>query len=310
MLCHSTPFPPPSPLKPTHHHAQIPFTAGSANHWPGQYSTNVGQPIDFGVLFVRILLPIGIWITCVLITRFWYKIWYLRPSWLQPAEEEHGSAAEEEEAKWQEGVAGAYRRFLGPNHILISLFPIMAAYCWQITDVRIGTGVGALVSLVIMCSGWLLWKNHLRRVSAGEGEGGKTGRLGPPLEFCSPLPLIVQAAVFTDDVAVFLTLFICFCICWPTGIYGSPSHNEWQLQNNLNFILCGSLGGLAAVSPDLAAKLFNEACALTSSDFSSTTSSSLVLRSPASSPAPSRSSTSRRASPGTAGTSLRSGLRP
>lgn len=238
---------------------QIPYTAGSANHWPGQYSTNKGQPIDFGVLFVRILLPIGIWITCVLLTRFWYKIWYLRPSWLQPAEEQHGAEAEEEEAKWQEGEAGKVRRFFGPNHILLSLFPLMAAYCWQIEDVRVGTGVGALVSFLMICFGLVLWKNQLRRVRRGRGLRGRAGwaeRAGwvdfsilslvplPP-----PRPRPTQTAVFMDDVAVCLTLFICFCVCWPTGIYGSPSHNEWQVQNNLNFILCGSLAGLAAVSP-------------------------------------------------------------
>ena len=61
---------------------QIPFKQGSINAWPGKYSTNGSVYVDGAIVIIRIILPVGLFIASVLFTRFWYLVWWLRPSWL------------------------------------------------------------------------------------------------------------------------------------------------------------------------------------------------------------------------------------
>lgn len=47
---------------------------------------------------------------------------------------------------------------------------------------------------------------------------------------------------------MFPTFLVMWAITYPTSSGGTPSHQEWVIQDNLPFILYSVLGGLAAVS--------------------------------------------------------------
>ena len=61
---------------------QLPYKQDSENAWPGRYSTNGGVYVDITNVIIRIVLPCGLFLASVLMTRFWYLLWWLRPSWM------------------------------------------------------------------------------------------------------------------------------------------------------------------------------------------------------------------------------------
>ena len=67
-----------SPISPL----QLPYKQDSENAWPGRYSTNGGVYVDITNVIIRIVLPCGLFLASVLMTRFWYLLWWLRPSWI------------------------------------------------------------------------------------------------------------------------------------------------------------------------------------------------------------------------------------
>lgn len=50
---------------------QAPYTQGTANAWPGKYSSNGGEATSTQTLIVRIVMPAGMFLMSMLITRFW-----------------------------------------------------------------------------------------------------------------------------------------------------------------------------------------------------------------------------------------------
>ena len=51
---------------------QAPYTHGTANAWPGKYSSNGGKATSTQTLIVRIIMPAGMFLMSMLITRFWW----------------------------------------------------------------------------------------------------------------------------------------------------------------------------------------------------------------------------------------------
>lgn len=44
-----------------------------------------------------------------------------------------------------------------------------------------------------------------------------------------------------------ITCIVSFGLCYPPGEDGFPNHYEWVIENNLNFIVMGTLGATALV---------------------------------------------------------------
>ncbi len=114
----------------------IPYKSGQYNDMPGKYSSGGG--LSASALIFRIILPICLFLACLVFTRFWYLVTWLRPSWLaaddlpQALEGEELAAADLAEAKANQGPKGAARRFVGDNYVLFSVFALLAVVCWQV----------------------------------------------------------------------------------------------------------------------------------------------------------------------------------
>ena len=74
------------------------------------------------------------------------------------------TAADAVEAEANKGEFGAARRFVSDNFILCSLFPLLAATCWQIDSIQIGLGIGGFFALGSIVLGVVLWRHGLRKV--------------------------------------------------------------------------------------------------------------------------------------------------
>ncbi|GAX79598.1 hypothetical protein CEUSTIGMA_g7039.t1 [Chlamydomonas eustigma] len=201
-----------------------PFQQGIANAWPGQYSTDGGS-LNFLTLLIRIIIPVLLFVAALLMIRFWYSLWWLRPSWLPPldvAEELEGealNAADAAEAKSNEGPKGAARRFISDNYILFSAFPLLAATCWQMLDVRIGLGVGFFSCLLSVGLGYLAFRYELRKTK-----------------------------FYNFELLMTLLFLVLFVMTAAPNSDGSPSSLEFSIQNNFNFIVFATLSGLALLS--------------------------------------------------------------
>lgn len=236
-----------------------PYMAGEANSWSGKYSDGSGNVQPTTILF-RIALPALLFLICVLLTRFWYHLWWFRPAWMFEGESnsllqgEELTAADAKEVELQKGQKGASRRFLGQNWILFSIFALLAATGWQTADIRIGLGVGWVFTLVSIILGYVAWKFELRKVRIYFIEVVFFIVCLAP--WCATFPWYPSAVYSTEEVTVLQfspvngtnSMVGQYVTINTTVATRGPSSNEWTIQDNLNFIVFPPIAAFALAS--------------------------------------------------------------
>ena len=163
-------------------------------------------------------------------------------------------AADAKEVEQQKGQKGAARRFLGQNWILFSVFGLLAATGWQISDIRIGLGIGWIFTLVSIILGYLAWKFELRKNRVFSIEIVFFIVCLAP--WCATFPWESSAVYSTEEVNVFVFErngtsgggIGRITTVNATVSAGGPSDNEWTIQNNLNFIVFPPIAVFALAS--------------------------------------------------------------
>lgn len=157
-------------------------------------------------------------------------------------------AANAKELELQKGQEGAARRYLGQNWILFSVFGLLASTGWQISDVRIGLGIGWIFTLISIALGYLAWRFELRKARLYSIEVIFFIVCLAP--WCATFPWYPSTVYFTGETQVFTSSggIGQLTTVNETVSSGGPSSNEWTIQNNLNFILFPPIAVFALAS--------------------------------------------------------------